>query len=640
MKVGLNIPQATYHTTWWWHVDVAKWVSWGIIKTHPERPWEQIPSDPGVNFDLDENGWPRNLPAQYVMRGLTLRDHFHYPEGNYLFKAKGKGTIIINFSTNTRIELSGGETVLEIPLRIHPDGTQIQIVASDPNDHVRDIRLYMPGFDDGDVFHPKVIEHLRSVSGALRFMDMSLINGSNIEHWSQVTKEAWNPMTGLATTYSGPVETIVNIPTNPFWHNWGDIVRVTAPNHGLKPGVSVTFDGLELGWGAQPIRVVDKDTIECRSGRPLVDGELEGKTLVWRVSTQFGVPYEYMIDLCNATDRDIWLCLPALANVDYIQKLAQLVKSRLKPTLKVYLEWSNEIWNFMFPQFKTCQSLGEANGLWFHPQYAKSARTIFTEFEKVFPLSRLVRVIAGQTAGPHHVEEILKYMEGQFDAVSCTTYFSTGIEEFFYEFHEASTADELLDFMLDNFDICSWGWGNLRHGEMARQYSEALGREIKFICYEGGQHIAGQYNLNGLSPEGQERAQKILYEIQTHPKMGLLYDRMFEDFAKHGGHELALYHYIGLQTKWGSWGHVEFQDEDLSKNVKWQSLLKVQGVIEEVPEEIPEETEGEIIMLEEIKVEALELKAKVDAFLASVEGDVAKAKAIQGLTDQIVAQLG
>lgn len=76
-----------------------------------------------------------------------------------------------------------------------------------------------------------------------------------------------------------------------------------------------------------------------------------------------GQPWELLIALANETGNDVWLNVPVKADDDYIRKLAQLVRygsdgvnpyphtqakpvyPPLKPGLKVYVEYGNELWN-------------------------------------------------------------------------------------------------------------------------------------------------------------------------------------------------------------------------------------------------------------------------------------------------------
>ncbi len=64
--------------------------------------------------------------------------------------------------------------------------------------------------------------------------------------------------------------------------------------------------------------------------------------------TDKGAPVEVMVDLANRLDSAPWFCMPHLADDDYVQKFATLVKDKLSPNLKVYLEFSNEVWNDQF----------------------------------------------------------------------------------------------------------------------------------------------------------------------------------------------------------------------------------------------------------------------------------------------------
>lgn len=87
-----------------------------------------------------------------------------------------------------------------------------------------------------------------------------------------------------------------------------------------------------------------------------------------RSSRGKGGPIELAVQLGNEANRDIWINVPALANDDYVLKLAQTIKygsdgtnpytspqanpvfKPLNPNLRVYLEYSNETWNGQFLQ--------------------------------------------------------------------------------------------------------------------------------------------------------------------------------------------------------------------------------------------------------------------------------------------------
>ena len=76
-----------------------------------------------------------------------------------------------------------------------------------------------------------------------------------------------------------------------------------------------------------------------------------------------GMSYEYIVNLANALDTNLWLNIPHLATDDFVRKLAQLVLygsdgdspytktmqhpvfSPLAENLDLYVEYSNEIWS-------------------------------------------------------------------------------------------------------------------------------------------------------------------------------------------------------------------------------------------------------------------------------------------------------
>jgi hypothetical protein len=63
-----------------------------------------------------------------------------------------------------------------------------------------------------------------------------------------------------------------------------------------------------------------------------------------------GGAIEYAIQIANEFDKDIWINIPVGANDAYVRNLAQMLRRKLAPGRAVYVEYSNELWNFQFPQ--------------------------------------------------------------------------------------------------------------------------------------------------------------------------------------------------------------------------------------------------------------------------------------------------
>lgn len=83
-----------------------------------------------------------------------------------------------------------------------------------------------------------------------------------------------------------------------------------------------------------------------------------------------GVPVERMVDLANAINATPWLSIPYKASDDYMQKYARMVKNRLRKNQTVYVEYSNEVWNSIFPA--ATYAARKADALWKYP-YSKVA---------------------------------------------------------------------------------------------------------------------------------------------------------------------------------------------------------------------------------------------------------------------------
>ena len=56
-----------------------------------------------------------------------------------------------------------------------------------------------------------------------------------------------------------------------------------------------------------------------------------------------------MIQLANHVGAAPWFNMPHLGDDSYQRGFAQMVKERLRPDVKVYVEYSNEVWHTGFP---------------------------------------------------------------------------------------------------------------------------------------------------------------------------------------------------------------------------------------------------------------------------------------------------
>ncbi|NDK15281.1 MAG: hypothetical protein COZ06_04325 [Armatimonadetes bacterium CG_4_10_14_3_um_filter_66_18] len=289
-----------------------------------------------------------------------------------------------------------------------------------------------------------------------------------------------------------------------------------------------------------------------------------------------GVPVEVMVDLCNRQQTDAWFCLPHLCDDDYVRSFAKLVKDTLDPKLKVYLEYSNEVWNNMFPQTKYAQQKAAELGIGPKERpwegggkyYARRSVEIFRIWEEVFGgTDRLVRVLAWQAANPWWSDNILLPFEDAYrhaDALAIAPYVTLCVPEQGAEL----TADKAAQWSLDQLfqhvetkalpDSLKW---IADQKKIADKYGLAL------IAYEGGQHLVGV-----AGGENNDALTKLFHKANADPRMGALYTKYLDGWRDAGGGLFCNFSSVGKWSKWGSWGLLQFGDEDESKSPKFVAV--------------------------------------------------------------------
>jgi hypothetical protein len=145
-----------------------------------------------------------------------------------------------------------------------------------------------------------------------------------------------------------------------------------------------------------------------------------------------GVSPTHLIQLCNRLGCDMWWNMPHQATDACIRSTLELLRDSLDPCRRIYLEWSNEVWNGMFDSHGYCRTMGEQLGLgtgWGATIAYWSMRLsqMMVIAEDVFAgqMNRLVRVYGTQVGNTGVLSGLLGSYNGtqHCDAVAVAPYF-------------------------------------------------------------------------------------------------------------------------------------------------------------------------------------------------------------------------
>lgn len=289
--------------------------------------------------------------------------------------------------------------------------------------------------------------------------------------------------------------------------------------------------------------------------------------------TTKGVPVETMVDLCNRLKADAWFCMPHQADDEYVREFAKLVKARLDPSLKVYVEYSNEVWNGQFGQNRYAAEQGQKRGFADKPWEAAWRYTAFRSvqvfgiWEEAFGRSRLVRVLPSQAANPYVSEQILAFRDAyrRADALAIAPYVGiTPSPEGKPSLAEAETwtADQALDY-LEKTSLPE----AIEMIAAQKKVADRFG--LKLVAYEGGQHMVGT-----MGAENSERLTKTFLEANAHPRIEGIYAKYLKGWTESGGGLFCHFSSVGEWSKWGSWGLLRTYDEPPARSPKFRAAMQ------------------------------------------------------------------
>ena len=349
--------------------------------------------------------------------------------------------------------------------------------------------------------------------------------------------------------------------------------------------MAVTNTNGNVEWGA------DHTRLQSWSNRKLPDDA--AVEAIDPLDKKDGWPWEYVVELCNEANMDAWINIPMAADDNYVRSLALLFKSSLKPTLKIYLEHSNEVWNFGFIQYawnkaRAKEEVGEGHvrynfdhvdneEVWAQRRHAQKVRDAVEIFGEVFgrdQINRRIRgILAGVTPDPNgfficgRFAGMLDYLKatdgdpsGYIYAISMPAYYG-GKAAAGDAGAENASVDEILGGMTASIETAKKD--RLAVVELARRYALSGG----YCAYESGPDIGGGRTAN------------IANRIRAirDPRQGSLFEANLSDgFWKLGGNLAMQFTLSSPYSRFGAWGLTD----DVSKpdrNFLFRSVRELIG---------------------------------------------------------------
>jgi hypothetical protein len=248
--------------------------------------------------------------------------------------------------------------------------------------------------------------------------------------------------------------------------------------------------------------------------------------------TESAIPLEHLCRMAEEMDAVPWFCVPHLANEGYMRNMAELIASYEFET--VFIEYSNEVWNFVFPQAQWLHN--HLHGGWGPEsldEWAKRVALMAQTFKTYLPGVKIV--LAGQEANSWVAGEVAKRLgRGGFDVLATTAYFD-------------SFGDD-LDAVVENAygSILRRDEKRLEHAALAEEYG------VPYVAYEGGSHYVGVLNK----------------EFKRSPRIKPILKENINSFRQAGG--VVYLEYVDIKRYSGAhaWGVLEHGDQETSPTLE------------------------------------------------------------------------
>jgi len=295
-------------------------------------------------------------------------------------------------------------------------------------------------------------------------------------------------------------------------------------------------------------------------------------------ATTGGAPLEVMIALANLVGAHPWFTIPHQSGDAYAQAFAQVVKAELDPALAVYVEYSNEVWNSLFTQYRYAVEQAKLHtppidNIQYH---ALRSRTLGQIFKAALGSSRVVVVLGAQAVSPWTATHGLDYLKGRFgagevgiDAVAIAPYFGVVPNPDQASKFTAMTLDDFFAYVRSSILPNSAKYATDYRIKVANAYG------LRLISYEGGQHMVGIWGA-----EGNATLNTLFDAFNRDPRIKQMYLDYLAGWKQAGGELFVHFNDVSRYTKWGRWGALEYIAQPRMDSPKFDAI---QTFIEQNP---------------------------------------------------------
>ncbi len=301
---------------------------------------------------------------------------------------------------------------------------------------------------------------------------------------------------------------------------------------------------------------------QSTNNNPIIEWDERRESGYFTYSGDTGVPHEEIINLANYTQKDVWICVPHLADDNYIEQMANLYHDQLDSSITIYLEYSNEVWNWGFSQAHYNYQNKPYN-LQRGRAYAERSKHVFDIWHGIFQDEecRVQRVLGMQSRNNLFNAQILAQLDPED--------WDIGSPTFYFHLDESNSGNPVLAASSSAQDVMTNGLNTWRsripNYKIDFHNIHMYGK--KMLTYEGGQHYVG----NG------DPYQNAIWDAQNTDEMYDLYMEVLDSMRNWGClaavHFNLASHNNSIYGSWGALGSIDVQPPFSVTAKKYQALI-------------------------------------------------------------------